>query len=386
MSESVGIRRLEAIHYYVHDLDRSRKFYVDALDFAETGTSTEKLTSEGKQRSVVFEAAACRVLCSQPVGEGGRAWRWLQKHPDGVGTLIFEVEDADRALRVLEARGATPITDVVTTEDDFGVFRTFSITTPFGGSTFRFVQRRAASGDEYRGHYPGVPRAETPKGGTNAFGFLGIDHITSNFETMSPALLWMEHVLGLERFWDIKFHTNDVAGERESGSGLKSTVMWDPKSGVKFANNEPFRPFFRASQINLFHEDQRGDGIQHAALSVKDIIPAVKGLRERGVRFMPTPGTYYDMLPARLESTGVKEIDEAHETLRELGILIDGEGLKKYLLQIFLMDSAGLYGEREAGPFFYEIIQRKGSQGFGGGNFRALFESIERQHKSEGRI
>ena len=379
--EPVGIRRLEAIHYYVHDLDRSRKFYTGALDFAETGESDDALVSRGKQRSVVFEAAAVRVLVSRPEGEGGRAWRWLQKHPDGVGTLIFEVEDADHALRVLESRGATPITDVIETKDDLGTFRTFSITTPFGGSTFRFVQR-----DRYDGLYPGVIRHATPKGGKNAFGFLGIDHITSNFETMSPALLWMEHVMGFERFWDIQFHTNDVAGERESGSGLKSTVMWDPKSGAKFANNEPKRPFFRASQINLFHEDQKGDGIQHAALSVKDIIPAVKALRERGVRFMPTPGTYYDMLPARLEETGVKEIDESADVLRELEILVDGEGFRKYLLQIFLQDSAGLYGEREAGPFFYEIIQRKGSQGFGGGNFRALFESIERQHKMEGRI
>jgi 4-hydroxyphenylpyruvate dioxygenase len=104
------------------------------------------------------------------------------------------------------------------------------------------------------------------------------------------------------------------------------------------------------------------------------------------VRFMPTPGTYYDMLPSRLEQTGVKEIDEKVDLLRELEVLVDGEGFRKYLLQIFLMDSAGLYQEREAGPFFYEIIQRKGSQGFGGGNFRALFESIERQHKAEGRI
>lgn len=381
MPESIGIIRLEAIHYYVHDLERSRKFYVDALDFAETAYSNEALVDRGRQRSVVFEAAATRVICSQPIGEGGRAWRWLQKHPDGVGTLVFEVEDADRALAMLESRGATPITDVITTEDEHGIYRAFSITTPFGGSTFRFIERT-----RYRGMYPGIVRHDAPRGGKNAFGFLGIDHITSNFETMSPALLWMEHVLGFERFWNIQFHTNDVAGEREGGSGLKSTVMWDPKSGVKFANNEPLRPFFRSSQINLFHEDQKGDGIQHAAISVKDIIGAVRGLRERGVRFMPTPGTYYDMLGQRLEETGVKQIDEDPRVLRELEILIDGEGFKKYLLQIFLMDSAGLYAEREAGPFFYEIIQRKGSQGFGGGNFRALFESIERQHKSEGRI
>ena len=379
--ESLRIRRLEAIHYYVHDLERSRRFYTKALDFAETGASDDATTKAGKQRAVVYEAAAARVIVSAPEGEGGRAWRWLQKHPDGVGTLVFEVEDIDHTLKTIEGRGGTPISDVVTTEDDHGVFKTFSITTPFGGSTFRFVQR-----DRYDGLYPGVPCYPTKQGGTNSFGFLAVDHITTNFETMAPALLWMEHVMGFERFWDVRFHTNDVPGNREGGSGLKSTVMWDPKSGAKFANNEPLRPHFRASQINLFHEDQKGDGIQHAALGVKEIIGAVRGLRERGVRFMPTPGTYYDALPARLEETGIKEIAEDPKVLRELEILVDGEGFKKYLLQIFLQDSAGLYQDREAGPFFYEIIQRKGSMGFGGGNFRALFESIERQHRSEGRI
>jgi 4-hydroxyphenylpyruvate dioxygenase len=103
------------------------------------------------------------------------------------------------------------------------------------------------------------------------------------------------------------------------------------------------------------------------------------------VEFMPTPASYYEMLPARLEQIGVKKIDEAIDVLQKLEILVDGEHEHEYMLQIFLKDSAGLYKESEAGPFFYEIIQRKGSQGFGGGNFRALFESIERQQQSEGR-
>jgi 4-hydroxyphenylpyruvate dioxygenase len=226
---------------------------------------------------------------------------------------------------------------------------------------------------------PGMKKHAEPKGGTNAFGFDKIDHVTSNFETMSPALLWMEHVLGFEPFWGIEFHTNDVAPDSTDGSGLRSKVFWDPKSNAKFANNEPFRPFFRRSQIALFTEDHRGDGIQHAALSVKDIVPAVRALRERGVSFYPTPGKYYDMLPSRIDALGIGHIDEDIEVLRELEILVDGKGEHSYLLQIFLQDSAGTYNEAEAGPFFFEVIQRKGDQGFGGGNFRALFESIERQ-------
>lgn len=381
MVEPIGIKRLEALHYYVHDLERSRRFYTESLDFAEVGVSDPEFEAQMRQRSAVFAAGAARIVVSAPLGEGGRAARWLEKHPDGVGTLIFEVDDIEHTFVLLEGRGATPIMDVQHTEVEDGRFSTFSVTTPFGGTTFRFVQRQ---GDP--GLFPGYRAHETPRGGTNRFGFTGIDHITSNFETMSPALLWMEHVLGFQRFWSIAFHTTDAAPDATTGSGLKSVVMWDPKSGVKFANNEPMRPHFRASQINLFHEDQRGDGVQHAALAVKDIIECVKGLRERGVKFMPTPGTYFDMLPDRLKRIGVNTIDEDIELLRELEILVDGSADHSYLLQIFLREAAGLYADREAGPFFYEIIQRKGDPGFGGGNFRALFDSIERQQQAEGRL
>src|SRR5690606_25037718 len=124
----------------------------------------------------------------------------------------------------------------------------------------------------------------------------------------------------------------------------------DPTSGVKFANNEPLRPHFRASQINVFAEDQRGDGIQHAAIAVKDILTAVRTMRAREVAFMPTPGAYYDMLPDRIQRLGIESIDESIDELRELEILVDGKGRSSYLLQIFLMDSAGTHREAEAGP------------------------------------
>ena len=384
--EPLGITRLEAMHYYVHDLARSRRFYTEKLDFAEVATSSPELEREGRQQSAVFQAGGVRVVCSQPTGEGGRAWRWLKKHPDGVGTLVFEVEDIGRAFRLLEERGGTPVTDVESFADEGGTYRTFNITTPFGDTTFRFVQRQG-----YRSFYPGMAVDPQGAGGHNRFRFGIIDHVTANFETMKPALLWMEHVLGFEEFWEVEFHTAEAASEQRKkamqakGSGLRSIVMRDPKSGVKFANNEPWRPAFKSSQINIFHEDQRGDGIQHAALSVEDILGAVREMRAAGVEFMPTPGTYYDMLPARLKEIGVGKIDEDVEKLRELAILVDGGAPGSYLLQIFLKDSAGLYGDPDAGPFFYEIIQRKGDLGFGAGNFRALFESIEREQQKSGR-
>jgi len=175
------------------------------------------------------------------------------------------------------------------------------------------------------------------------------------------------------------YKTGDVKKGHFEGSGLKSTVMWDPHSGLKFANNEPQRPFFKASQINIFNEELRGDGVQHVAMTVRDILTAVRELRGNGVTFMPTPGTYYDMLPERIAQSGVGKIDEDIEVLRELEVLLDGDHFYEYMLQIFLKESAGLYNDPKAGPFFYEIIQRKGDPGFGGGNFRALFESIERE-------
>jgi 4-hydroxyphenylpyruvate dioxygenase len=384
--ESLGIKTIESVHWYVHDLERSRRFYVQGLDFAELGVSSPELEKAGRQKSAVFQAGDVVLIVSQPVGEGGRAWRYLRKHPDGVGTVNFEVHDIEKTFRLLEQRGGTFITDIQRFSDERGgKLAMFSITTPFGDTTFRFLQR-----DGYRALYPGFQAHEAPQGGgRNRFGFGRIDHITSNFQTMKPMLLWMEHVMGFEEFWGIQFHTEDVAArqKREHGSGLRSTVMWDPVSGSKFANNEPLRPFFKASQINLFNEDHRGDGVQHLALTVKDILSAVKDMRESaGLQFMPTPGTYYDALPERIQRLGIKKIDEDINVLRNLEILIDGDKEHSYLLQIFMKDAASLYKDPEAGPFFYEIIQRKGDQGFGGGNFRALFESIERQQKAEGRV
>lgn len=128
--------------------------------------------------------------------------------------------------------------------------------------------------------------------------------------------------------------------------------------------------------MNIFNEEHRGDGVQHIALATGDLLTAVRGLRDRGVQFMPTPAQYYAGLPARLAALGIEKFDEDIGELRDLGVLVDGNR-GGYLLQIFLRESSAVHGDPEAGPFFFELIQRKGDQGFGAGNFRALFESIE---------
>jgi 4-hydroxyphenylpyruvate dioxygenase len=193
----------------------------------------------------------------------------------------------------------------------------------------------------------------------------------------------------MEQCWEIEFHTEDVAREeaRDFGTGLRSVVMWDPRSGLKFPINEPLAPFFKDGQINRFIEDNAGAGVQHVALEVDDIVHSVQHLRHRGVRFLKTPKVYYEMAAPRLREQGVEPSALAHslELLEPLGILIDGSPVNNYLIQIFLEDAMTLYDEPSAGPFFYELIQRCGDQGFGGGNFRALFEAIERAQIAETR-
>ena len=378
-SEALGIKRIESVHFYVNDLERSRSYWVDQLDFAEIAASTPEAAAASGEKTVVVRAGDATYFLSTPVGDG-RCSQYLARHPDGVSEIIFEVEDVQQTFTTLEGRGATLVNDVETVEEAGGRYASFSITTAFGDVLFTFVER-----DQYEAASPGVVMHDDPIGGGNKFGFGEIDHVTSNFLTLAPFVAWCKQILGLEEYWGIEFHTKDYSTVDGPGSGLKSVVLWDPHSGVKFANNEPLRPYFRNSQIYLFVEDNRGPGVQHTAVTIEDIVGTVNGMREAGMKFMPTPGTYYDALVSRLDEAGI-EIDEAIDALRDTEILVDGEGPGKYLLQIFAQDFATAFDDRNGGPFFLEIIQRKGDRGFGGGNFRALFESIERAQLAEGRI
>lgn len=380
-SEALGIQRLEDILFVVNDIERSTRFYVDKLDFALTARSTPDNEAATGERTRVFEAGEVRVTVVQPLTPTSIAGRYLKRHPDGITTLVFEVADVAATFAVLEQRGAT-IVDEVTWVDgaDGARIGWFDITTPFGEGRFRFLERGRGP-SRWAGPNPGF-EAVAVGGPTNRYGFEVYDHVTSNFLTLKPMVLWCKEVLGLEEYWEIEFHTEEARQvASDHGSGLKSVVLWDPHSGVKFANNEPKRPFFESSQIYTFVVDNLGEGFQHAAITTKNIIGTVESLRGAGVSFMPTPASYYELLPSRLEALGVGAIDEDIAVLQGLEILVDGKGPGTYLLQIFLKEAAGLYGDDKAGPFFFEVIQRKGDKGFGGGNFRALFDSIELEQK-----
>lgn len=380
-SEHSGITAYDSFHFVVENLERSRRFYTEKLDFKEVARAGDQLVERSGQQSVVFGAGQARVVVSSPLRQQSKASRYLKKHPAGVMSLSFRVKNLDETMAFLEKRGGTFLADPLTDEDETGgTYRSVEIATPLGDVAFRFIERNG-----YKRFAPGFVDSGTGAGHSvdpvNMFGIKQIDHVTSNGLTMQPIIAWYRDVLGMVPFWDISFHTQDVAKERASGSGLRSIVMWDPVSHVKFATNEPLRPHFRDSQIAMFVDDNNGSGVQHIAFAVDNILWSVEELKMRGVDFMETPKAYYLALPERLANLGITNVKEEIAELERLQVLVDG-AQGKYMLQIFLREAAALHDDVRAGPFFYEVIQRCGDEGFGYGNFRALFESIERFQKT----
>jgi 4-hydroxyphenylpyruvate dioxygenase len=379
-NETLGILGYDSYTFVVENLARSREFYGRKFDFREVARGGEAWSQRTGEQASVFAAGQARVVVTTPLTQASSAARYLRRHPAGVSALSFRVADLDRARAFLAARDATFLEDEVDERDEGGGrYRSFAIATPLGDVAFRFVERT-----DYRRVAPGfetvadAPFSLVP----NEFGVAHVDHVTSNARTMAPVVRWYRDTLGFEEFWNIQFHTRDVAPSQAEGTGLKSIVMWDPESGVKFATNEPLGPNFEQSQIAKFCSDNRGPGIQHIAFALPDIVAATAELRRRGVAFLSTPASYYRALPERLARLGITNVKEDLRRLEELEIEVDGRD-DKYMLQIFLREAAGLYDDERAGPFFYEIIQRAGDPGFGYGNFRALFESIEREQRRE---
>jgi 4-hydroxyphenylpyruvate dioxygenase len=377
-TDSIGITGYDSFHFVVENLQRSRAFYTQRFGFKEVAKSSPELTERSGQESVVFGAGDVRVCVSTPLSQKSKAARYLKRHPDGVMSLSLRVESLDRTMEFLDKRGGTFLSEPFEdTDAGGGRYRSVEIATPLGDVAFRFIERTG-----YDRFAPGFIDSGIGNKGRpdNDFGIAAIDHVTSNGLTMQPIVGWYKEVLGFEPFWEITFHTQDVEKARASGSGLRSIVMWDPESGVKFATNEPLRPFFRDSQITKFVEDNWGNGIQHIAFAVPDILGTVEEMQHREVEFMTTHPAYFKALPDRLAKLKITNVKEDLKELERLQVLVDGAD-DKYMLQIFLREAAALYDESRAGPFFYEIIQRAGDPGFGYGNFRALFESIERAQK-----
>lgn len=382
---NLGILGIDHVDFVVHDLARSREFYTKRMDFAvaaQSGTRHEERTGE---RAVVFDAARARVQCTTPLSKDSAAARFLKAHPDGVRSITFRVASLEHAWKTLETRGANFLDE----PQGKPGYRWFAVASPLGDVEYRFLEKEGPlvavdeAGDRSQGVVdPGLTPVVGQAGGRNRHRFTHMDHVTSNTREMRSLTNWYRDVLGFEHFWDIRFHTKDSKPDMAGGSGLQSIVMWDPSSNVKFATNEPLRPNYHNSQIAKFVADNNGAGVQHIAFSTRSIMDVIPQMREQGIKFLETPDAYYEMLPKRLAERAVDNLKEDIRELQARKILVDGRD-HRYLLQIFMQEASLLYNEAEAGPFFYEVIQRHGDQGFGEGNFRALFESIERQQTGD---
>lgn len=370
--KNLGITGYDSAHFYVHDLDRAREFYTKQMDFQWVGRTSPESEKETGVRTEVYAANKIRFAVSQSVRKGSVVDRYLERHPEGTKRICLRVKDLDEALERLEERKACLIHDPVETRLAGGTHKELNITGPLGDVDYAFIER----GDNLDQWDPSVDLL-TGEGGQNRFNLAAMDHVTSNTRSLMSAVLFYKHVLGFEHFWDIEFHTRDSNPDAETGSGLRSIVVADPDSLVKFATNEPKKPHFGQSQIQVFVDDNHGAGVQHIALSTKDIVNTVGGLREQDVRFIDAPSTYYNALPGRMQERKITNLKEDMEVLEQNKILLDGAD-DRYLLQIFMKENAEIFNDKRAGPFFHEVIQRHGDNGFGEGNFRALFEAIEK--------
>ena len=361
MDTPLRLRQIHHIEFWVGNAKQAAFFYRHAFGFSEVAYSGLE-TGRRDASSYVLQQGKARFLLTTPLLGDGPMADHVRRHGDGVRDIAFQVDDADAAFEAAVSRGARPAIEPYDDGDQHGRVRRAAVHT-YGDTIHSFI-----AADDYRGPFlPGFEARLTP--GRDA-GILRVDHIVGNVELgkMNEWADWYSRILGFKRY--ISFDDKDISTEY---SALMSIVMSDDSYSIKFPINEPAGGR-RKSQIEEYLEYYGGPGVQHIALLTADITQTVTTLRDQGVEFLRVPASYYEQLPER-----VGEIDEALDTVRTLGILVDRDE-EGYLLQLFTR------GVEDRPTLFFEIIQRKGSRGFGKGNFRALFEAIEREQALRGNL
>lgn len=355
------LRRLHHIEFLVGNAKQAAYFYRQAFGFSlEAYAGLE--TGERERTSYVLRQGKARFVMTTPLAADEVLGEHVKKHGDGVRDIAFEVEDADQAFELALARGAQAAVPPRRLEDKNGWVSHAAIHT-YGDTIHSFVSHSGYQGPFLPGFAP------MPGQGRDA-GILCVDHIVGNVELglMDFWADWYCRVCGFHRY--MSFDDKDISTEY---SALMSIVMANDSAALKMPINEP-APGRRNSQIQEYLDYYQGPGVQHIALLTADIIRTVGTLRANGVAFLRVPDSYYEALPER-----VGKIKEAIDDVRDLGILVDRDQ-EGYLLQIFTEPVA------DRPTLFFEIIQRKGSRGFGKGNFKALFEAIEREQARRGNL
>jgi 4-hydroxyphenylpyruvate dioxygenase len=360
-SNLLKIRQVHHIEFYAGNAKQADYYYRNAFGFQRISYSGLE-TGDREKTSYALQQGTIRLVMTSPHHPDSPISDHICKHGDGVRDIALEVDDADHAFEIAVSRGARPDREPHTLKDDFGEVRRASIRI-YGDTIHSFISKR-----NYAGPFlPGFIESNAP--GRQA-GLLRIDHFVANvgLGKMVEWEEWYKRVFGFTRF--MTFDDKDISTEY---SALNSVVMANDSRSIKFPINEP-APGRRKSQIEEYLDCYYGPGVQHIALLTNDIVSTIRKLRENGVEFLEVPDTYYKDLAAR-----VGRIDEEIEKLRELRILVDADD-QGYLLQLFTKPV------EDRPTLFFEIIQRKGSQGFGKGNFKALFESIEREQERRGNL
>ena len=361
-TDEMPLLGIDHVELYVGNAVQAAYWFEHALGFKRTAYAGLE-TGVRDRSSHVLEQGRVRIVFTAPLLGTSEIARHVAAHGDGVRTIALGVPDAERAYRYAVQHGARGVREPWEESDDGGTVRMATIAT-YGDTLHTFVERNGYEGafmPGYRAVADGLEEAGL---------FVGIDHIVGNVELgrLEEWVGYYERVFGMTEM--IHFTDRDISTEY---SALMSKVMADGKGRVKFPINEPAEGK-RKSQIEEFLEYYGGPGAQHIALATTDIVATVRALRERGVRFLDTPQSYYEELPGR-----IGEIDEDLADLAELGILADRDD-EGYLLQIF----SATIGDRPT--VFLEVIERHGARGFGEGNFKALFEAIEREQERRGNL
>ncbi len=355
------IRKIHHIEFWVGNGRQAAYFYRTGFGFSQRAYKGLE-TGERRVTSYVLSQGKANFLFTTPMDPEHLAFDHLRKHGDGVRDIAFHVADADQAFGEAIRRGAQGAAEPHDERDEHGTIRRAAIHT-YGDTIHSFISYKDYSGP----FLPGFVSAVAP--GDDA-GILRIDHVVGNVELggMERWADFYSRVFGFQRY--ISFDDKDISTEY---SALMSIVMADDSQSVKFPINEP-APGRKKSQIDEYLEAYRGPGVQHIALLSDDVVKTVDKLKSNGVEFLRVPESYYDILRDR-----VGKIDEPLAAIRALGILVDKDE-DGYLLQIFS------HPVEDRPTLFFEIIQRKGSRGFGKGNFKALFESIELEQARRGNL
>ena len=357
------LKGTDYVEFYVGNAKQAAHFYKTAMGFQSLAYSGPETGNKESARYVIRQNKLTFVLTT-PIRPGNPIADHVGKHGDGVKTIALTVDDATSAWKETTKRGAKSFMEPKTLKDDCGKVVLSGIHT-YGDTVHVFVER-----GDYNGVFmPGFEKWESNYNPPEA-GLLYVDHCVGNvgWNQMNPWVKFYEDVMGFRNI--LSFDDKDISTEY---SALMSKVMSNGNGFVKFPINEPAEGK-KKSQVEEYLDFYLGEGVQHVAIATSNIIETVTDLQKRGLEFLKIPGAYYDTVLDR-----VGHIDEDLKPLRELGILVDRDD-EGYLLQIFSKPV------EDRPTLFFEIIQRKGAKSFGKGNFKALFEALEKEQERRGNL